>query len=296
VSTSRRLRGVAAISAVILAVAGLAVSISATDECTDAECLFTEDGGLDFLRPILEAQGCDILTEEGGLDFLMPMLEAQGLPRESVDQLRAMYEQMAQICGDDGAGKVSDPGNDGGPGPAGPQRDQGEKGPARPERPEGPQGPEGPPQGPQGPAGELPASTDSTGGGQAHANTQPFVTLNCIIALQGIYPGRNGGSSADSFIGEVKWFAGTFAPSGWAFCDGQLLPIAQNPALFSILGTQYGGDGRTTFALPDARGRAILHAGNGPGLTPRSVGEKNGQEGVTLTVVQMPTHDHAIAE
>jgi microcystin-dependent protein len=140
-----------------------------------------------------------------------------------------------------------------------------------------------------------PARTKSTGGGQAHTNMQPFVTLDCIIALEGIFPSRNGGGSTDSaFLGEVKWFAGNFAPRGWAFCDGQLLSIAQHSALFSILGTTYGGDGRQNFALPDARGRAILHEGSGPGLSPRTLGQKAGQQAVALNVSQMPNHDHTI--
>jgi microcystin-dependent protein len=98
----------------------------------------------------------------------------------------------------------------------------------------------------------------------------------------------------DPFIGQIVMFAGNFAPQGWALCDGQLLQISQNPALFSILGTTYGGDGRTTFALPDLRGRAPLHPGNGPGLTPRALGEKSGVENVTLSVNQMPTHNHLV--
>lgn len=89
-------------------------------------------------------------------------------------------------------------------------------------------------------------------------------------------------------------FAGNFAPRGWALCDGQLLSIAQNQALFSLLGTTYGGDGRTTFALPDLRGRAPIHAGQGPGLSPRQLGERSGTESVTLTVNQMPAHNHAL--
>jgi microcystin-dependent protein len=94
------------------------------------------------------------------------------------------------------------------------------------------------------------------------------------------------------FIGEVQWFAGNFAPRGWALCEGQLLPIVQNTALFSLLGTNYGGDGRTTFALPDMRGRGMVHVGQGPGLSPRSVGEEFGSETQTLTLAQMPRHDH----
>lgn len=87
-------------------------------------------------------------------------------------------------------------------------------------------------------------------------------------------------------------FAGNFAPSGWAFCDGQLLAVSQNDALFSLLGTVYGGDGRTTFGLPDMRGRLPLHAGSGPGLSPRRLGDKGGTEQEILTVNQLPSHGH----
>jgi len=106
-------------------------------------------------------------------------------------------------------------------------------------------------------------------------NMQPYLTINFIIALQGIFPSRSG---IEPFIGEICMFAGNFAPRGWALCDGQLLPIAQNTALFSLLGTTYGGDGRTIFALPDLRGRVPIHAGTGPGLTRRQLGEKGGEE------------------
>ena len=98
---------------------------------------------------------------------------------------------------------------------------------------------------------------------------------------------------SDPFIGQIVMFGGNFAPRSWAFCDGQLLAISQNQALFSILGTTYGGDGRTTFALPDLRGRVAMHAGSGPGLTPRSLGERGGTENVALTVNQIPAHNHA---
>lgn len=96
----------------------------------------------------------------------------------------------------------------------------------------------------------------------------------------------------EPFIGMVILFGGNFAPRGWALCDGQLLPISENTSLFSILGTTYGGDGRTTFALPDLRGRVPMHPGNGPGLTPRDLGQKLGEESVNLTVAQMPSHGH----
>jgi microcystin-dependent protein len=98
----------------------------------------------------------------------------------------------------------------------------------------------------------------------------------------------------EPFLGQISMFAGNFAPRGWAFCDGQLLSINQNQALFSILGTTYGGDGRTTFGLPDLRGRVPMHAGNGPGLTPRPLGQKSGTETNTLGVWQMPAHNHVI--
>ena len=99
---------------------------------------------------------------------------------------------------------------------------------------------------------------------------------------------------SEPFVGEIRMFAGNFAPRGWAFCDGQLLAVSQNDALFSLLGTVYGGDGRTTFGLPDVRGRIPLHQGTGPGLSPRRLGAKGGAEKVTLTVNQIPSHNHNI--
>lgn len=97
---------------------------------------------------------------------------------------------------------------------------------------------------------------------------------------------------AEPFLAEIRIFAGNFAPRGWAFCNGQLLPIAQNTALFSLIGTYYGGDGRTTTALPNLQGRAPMHPGRGPGLTSRRLGEKGGVETVTLSELQMPNHTH----
>jgi microcystin-dependent protein len=97
----------------------------------------------------------------------------------------------------------------------------------------------------------------------------------------------------EPYIGEISVFAGNFPPRGWAFCDGQLLSIAQNTALFAILGTTYGGNGQTTFGLPDLRGRAPLHAGQGPGLSGRLIGEAGGQERVVLSAAQMPAHTHS---
>ena len=97
---------------------------------------------------------------------------------------------------------------------------------------------------------------------------------------------------SEPFLGEIIMFGGNFAPRGWAFCSGQLLSIAQNTALFSILGTTYGGNGQTTFALPDLRGRVPIHPGSGPGLSPYSLGEQGGVENVTLLITQMPAHGH----
>ena len=96
----------------------------------------------------------------------------------------------------------------------------------------------------------------------------------------------------EPFIGQIVQFGGNFAPRGWALCDGQLLAISQNAALFSILGTTYGGDGRTTFGLPELRGRLALHPGNGPGLSNYQLGQRSGQEDVSLNVNQIPAHSH----
>lgn len=97
---------------------------------------------------------------------------------------------------------------------------------------------------------------------------------------------------AEAYIGEIRIFAGNFAPRGWAFCDGSLLPISQNTALYSIIGTIYGGDGKITFQLPDLRGRAPMHFGEGSGLTIRNIGQQIGNEKETLTTVHMPHHTH----
>jgi microcystin-dependent protein len=99
---------------------------------------------------------------------------------------------------------------------------------------------------------------------------------------------------ADPFIGEIRIFAGNFAPRDWALCNGQLIPIAQNTALFAIIGTIYGGDGRTDYALPNLQGRAPMHEGQGPGLTSRRLGVKSGSTTATLTTQQIGAHNHGM--
>jgi microcystin-dependent protein len=99
---------------------------------------------------------------------------------------------------------------------------------------------------------------------------------------------------ATPFVGEIRLFAGNFAPAGWAFCDGSLLPISENDTLFNLIGTTYGGDGQQTFALPDMRGRVPVHQGQGPGLSPRVIGQPGGSEAVTLSAAQLPSHSHAL--
>lgn len=99
---------------------------------------------------------------------------------------------------------------------------------------------------------------------------------------------------ADQFVAEIRMFAGNFAPTGWALCNGQLLPISQNTALFSLLGTNYGGDGRTTFGLPNLQGSAPLAPGQGPGLSLRVLGEMGGEQTVTLLTTEIPAHTHTV--
>ncbi len=98
----------------------------------------------------------------------------------------------------------------------------------------------------------------------------------------------------DPFVAEIRIFPFNFAPKGWAFCDGQLLPLSQNTALFSLLGTTYGGDGKSTFALPDLQGRSAMHPGQGPGLSLHDLGEEGGVESVTLLQSEMPAHAHGV--
>jgi microcystin-dependent protein len=146
----------------------------------------------------------------------------------------------------------------------------------------------------------LPGGVNDTGyigASQQINNMQPWLSLNYIIATVGTYPSRDGEAAEgmEPYLGEIVLFAGNFAPRSWAFCDGQLLSISENTALFSLLGTTYGGDGRTTFGLPDLQGRTAIHAGTGAGLTPRSLGSEVGTVNKTLNLTQLPSHNHTIS-
>ena len=99
---------------------------------------------------------------------------------------------------------------------------------------------------------------------------------------------------SEPFLGEIRIVGFNFAPNGWATCDGQILPISQNTALFSLLGTYYGGDGQSTFALPNLQGSSPVHPGQGPGLSPYNIGQTGGETSVTLNTAQMPSHTHPL--
>jgi microcystin-dependent protein len=114
--------------------------------------------------------------------------------------------------------------------------------------------------------------------------------LALVVAVLALAP--SAARAQDHFLGEIRWVGFNFAPVGWAKCDGQLLPISQNTALFALLGTTYGGNGQTTFALPDFRSRTIVHNGQGPGLSNRDMGEQGGTETHTLSVAEIPAHSH----
>jgi microcystin-dependent protein len=130
----------------------------------------------------------------------------------------------------------------------------------------------------------------ATGNNQPVSIVQPYLAVNYCMALQGIYPSRNW----DPFVGTIGIFGFNFAPRGWAQCNGQLLSIAQYSALFSLIGTYYGGDGRTTFALPDLRGRVPVNYGQGPGLSSYQIGQRGGAEQVSITIPNLPAHSHTI--
>lgn len=120
-----------------------------------------------------------------------------------------------------------------------------------------------------------------------------FILL--AVAVLGLFvtlAGKAQAQGADPFIGQLAYVAFSYAPRGWAACDGQLLEISQNQTLYSLLGTKYGGDGRTNFALPDMRGRVPIHMGQGPGLSPYAIGRRGGFEKIALDATFMPTHSH----
>jgi microcystin-dependent protein len=139
-------------------------------------------------------------------------------------------------------------------------------------------------------------TSGAAGGGQAYSNAQPTLSLNYIIATDGFFPSRGEDTSTNDgpFLGEVALFAGNFVPSGWALADGRSLMIRQNMALFSLLGTTYGGDGRSTFFLPDLRGRLAVGEGQGAGLTNWDLGQVRGTDALTLSQAEMPAHDHTV--
>lgn len=127
----------------------------------------------------------------------------------------------------------------------------------------------------------------------SHILTRTACVVAAALSLLGTASTASAQAS-DPFIGQIMCAGFNFAPRGWAELNGQLLPISQNTALFALLGTQYGGNGQTTFALPDMRGRVLLHAGQGPGLTLREQGESAGAEQVTLNNAQLPAHNHTV--
>lgn len=148
------------------------------------------------------------------------------------------------------------------------------------------------PYGPRANRQMKPQALGLSGGGQPHSNMQPYIVIHYAIAMQGTYPSRNKDVDVGQCLGEIRIFAGNYAPGGWSLCDGRLLQISEYEALYSILGTTYGGDGRSTFAVPDLSGRAPLHQGYGPGPVPHPLGETGGAASVTLTIKELPEHSH----
>jgi microcystin-dependent protein len=135
------------------------------------------------------------------------------------------------------------------------------------------------------------AAKGSTGGSQPHTNFMPYLCVDFIISLYGIFPSSSSNQTGDAlpFFSEIRMFAFEFAPGGWALCNGQLLPISVNQALFSLLGTTFGGDGRVNFALPDLRGCTPIHVGSG-----HTLGERGGEQAHTLSTSELPTHTHVV--
>ena len=125
-------------------------------------------------------------------------------------------------------------------------------------------------------------------------NIKHVVSAAVVVATLASLPVKQAAAGTAPFIGEIMWVGYNFCPPGWADANGQLIQIVDNIDLFTLYGTIYGGDGRTTFALPDLRGRVSIHAGTGPGLSPYTQGGNGGEEQVTLTVSEMPAHNHSI--
>ncbi|UGV39850.1 tail fiber protein [Methanococcoides orientis] len=294
------------IVSIILAIAMIAIPASAVDNGdqqnngTQGRTFFDMWGAL--------FGGLDNLRGSSGNGEQIPGLQGDTGPAGPQGEVGLQGEQGSRgsrgptgpqgeqgLTGPQGEPGLTGPkGDTGAQGPQGIQGEPGLTGPKGDTGAQGPQGIQGEP-GPQGPAGEIPASVGNTGGGQYHENRDPYVGINYIIALDGTYPPRDGGYPAEGpYIGEIRMFAGNYAPSGWAFCNGQVLAISEYTALYSIISTYYGGDGRTYFNLPDLRGRTPVHAGTGVGLSPVSLGQIGGQERVNLVVSQMPEHNHAI--
>jgi microcystin-dependent protein len=119
-----------------------------------------------------------------------------------------------------------------------------------------------------------------------------FIASAAATALAVVMSCSSPAQASDPFLGQIETFGFNFAPRGWLLCDGQLLSISQNTALFSLMGTTFGGDGRTTFGIPDLRGRVAKHVGTGPGLTPVTWGQRGGAEYTVITVNNMPAHNH----
>src|SRR5262249_53028228 len=144
--------------------------------------------------------------------------------------------------------------------------------------------------------GKHEPADDRLGRGQPASHELPAVPLRELhhLALRNLPEPDLGGAMADPFVAEIRIFPFNFPPKGWAWCDGQLMPISQNTALFSLLGTTYGGDGKSTFALPDLQGRAPMHPGQGPGLSLHDLGETGGSETVTLLESEIPAHPHSL--
>ena len=125
--------------------------------------------------------------------------------------------------------------------------------------------------------------------------SHPLMSFGGVVLLVTSIGWHTPAVASEPFIGQIQYFPYNFAPRSWTFCNGQLLPVSSNTALFSLLGTTYGGDGRTTLGIPDMRGRAPIHPGSGPGLSTYRSGEKGGVENVALTVNEFPTHTHNLA-